>query len=64
MKDEELKQYILDVASDAIGEFMYYSRKDDYDLPRGAIEKAVARGLISYDEIADHMRNLLNKHDK
>ncbi len=62
MNDTELREYILDVASDAILDFMVRERKDDWDLPRGALQEAVKRGVISYDEIAAHMREELDKH--
>lgn len=36
--------------------FMYYDRKEDEELPVGAIEAAVAAGEITYDEIAAEFR--------
>lgn len=60
--DANLKQHILDVASDSILDFMAYDRKEDDELPRGAIQDAVKRGVISYDEIAAHMRKELERY--
>ena len=38
---------------DLVGEFMYYDRKEDEDLPRGAIEEAVKNKEVSVDEIVE-----------
>lgn len=45
------RERILDRVSDLVGELMYYRRKEDAELPRGAIEAAVAAGEVSTDEI-------------
>ena len=45
------REHILDCADDLAGAFMYYDRKEDKDLPRGAIEEAIAAGEITVDEI-------------
>ena len=54
MKDR--RQYILDTVSDLVGAFLYYDRKEDKDLPRGAIQEAIRAGEISVDEIIDAFR--------
>jgi hypothetical protein len=36
-----------------VGDLLYYNRKEDEDLPRGAIEAAVAAGEITKQEIVD-----------
>ena len=46
------RQHILDHIPDVIGEFLYYDRKEDDDLPVGAIEEAIKAGEITVDEIA------------
>jgi len=53
MDDGEKRQNILDTVSDAATDFMYYDRKEDEELPGGAIEQAVKDGIITYEEIAD-----------
>ena len=53
------RETILGVVCDLVGALMYYDRKEDEDLPRGAIEEAVEAGEISYDEIVDAFRNEL-----
>ena len=56
------KQKILDTVSDLVGSLMYYDRKEDEDLPRGAIEDAVSSGEITYDEIiAQFKKDLLDE---
>jgi len=51
-----MRQIILDTVSDLAADLLYYDRKDDEELPRGAIEAAVARGEITVDEIVEHFR--------
>ena len=46
-----MKQLILDTVSDLVSNFMYYDRKEDEDLPKGAIENAIESGTITVDEI-------------
>lgn len=45
------RQNILDTADDLMGSFLYYDRKEDDDLPRGAIEDAIKNGEIDVDDI-------------
>ncbi len=49
---ESRREVILATVDDLVSEFLYYGRKEDQTLPRGAIEEAVAAGEISVDEIA------------
>ena len=42
---------ILDTVRDLIDELLHEGRKDDDDLPRGAIEEAIAFGHISVGDI-------------
>lgn len=51
-----MHQIILDTVSDLVADFTYYDRKEDHELPRGAIEGAIARGEITVDEIVEHFR--------
>ena len=46
-----MKEEILNTVSDLVGEFLYYGRKEDEDLPIGAIQKAINNGDISVEEI-------------
>ena len=45
------REHIRARVSDLVSELMYYGRKEDEELPRGAIEAAVAAGEITTDEI-------------
>lgn len=47
--------------SDMVSNFLYYDRKEDEDLPRGAIEEAIEAGEISIREIVEAFRNELNR---
>jgi hypothetical protein len=59
--DESLKQLILGTVEDTVADFLYYDRKEDEDLPRGAIEEAVAQGQITIDEIVNQFRQSLEE---
>lgn len=50
------RDLIFCTARDIASQFMYYDRKEDLELPRGAIEEAVAAGEITLDEIAGAFR--------
>ena len=45
------RSHILNVVDDAVSNFLYYDRKEDEELPRGAIELAIKDKDISVDEI-------------
>jgi len=47
-----MRDIILKTLDDLVGDFLYYGRKEDEDLPRGAIEEAIENKEISIDEIA------------
>lgn len=44
-----------------VSKFLYYDRKEDEDLPIGAIQKAVKDGLITKDQIIKKFAESLNK---
>lgn len=50
------KEYILATVSDLVSDLMYYDRKEDEELPRGAIEEAIANYDITLDEIVEKFR--------
>jgi hypothetical protein len=55
-----ISDHILAVISDLVADFLYYDRKEDEDLPRGAIDDAVASGAITIDEmVAEFRRELI-----
>ncbi len=55
----ELKQLILITVEDVVSNFLYYDRKEDEELGRGAIEKAVKRNVITVDEIVEQFKKSL-----
>lgn len=50
------REKILDVLTDMISDLMYYDRKEDRELPVGAIEQAITAGEITLDEMLLHVR--------
>ena len=54
---EEINNTIKDLVSD----FLYYDRKEDEDLPRGAIQRAIKEGLITKEQIVKRFSESLNK---
>ncbi len=56
------KEIILGVTGDLVADFMYYNRKEDEDLPQGAIEKAIATGVITTNEIVEKFRSELESN--
>ena len=57
------REHILDCVEDLVGKLMCYDRKEDEDLPRGAIEAAVRAGEITRADIiaqfGDELRKVL-----
>lgn len=51
------RQHILNEIDDLVGSFFYYDRKEDEDLPRGAIEEAIANNDITVHEITSLFRD-------
>ena len=49
-----MKQIILDTITDMCRDLLYYNRKDDEELPRWAIEKALEEWIITKQEIVEH----------
>jgi hypothetical protein len=52
---------ILAATSDLVSGLLYYDRKEDEDLPRGAIEEAIEAGEITVDEIVAIFRKELEE---
>lgn len=53
------RQLILTHVADLVSDFLYYNRKEDEDLPVGAIQDAVGEGEITADEIVAKFRECL-----
>ena len=54
-------EHIRGTISDLVSCFLYYDRKEDEDLPRGAIEEAIANGEITVDGILREFKQELIK---
>ena len=53
------RNVILNTVYDSVGDLLYYDRKEDEDLPLGAIESAVQNGEITVDEIVAKFKERL-----
>lgn len=53
------REYILDIITDTISDFLYYDRKEDDILPRGAIQEAIQVGEITVEEIVERFEEEL-----
>jgi hypothetical protein len=55
-----MKKIILARANDLARDFLYYDRKEDEELLRGEIQKAVERGEVTKEEIVAEFRKQLD----
>lgn len=58
IREEIIESEIIDLVSD----LLHYDRKEDEDLPRGAIEQAVENGEITVDQMVQTFREALESH--
>jgi len=58
-KDAEKNKIILDKVGDLMSNFLYYDRKEDELLPPSEIERCLAKGIISINEILTVVRRIL-----
>ena len=56
-----MKQLILNTVADLCSNFLFYDRKEDEELPRGAIQSAITNGEITVDEIVATFREKLEE---
>lgn len=59
MPEKIRRQRILLTIEDLVSDFLYYARKEDEGLPRGAIEEAIQAKEITIDEIVAEFRKHL-----
>ena len=50
---------IRDTIEDLVSNFMYYDRKEDEELPRGSIEKALENKELTVQNIVDRFEECL-----
>lgn len=55
------KGRILDQIDDRVSDLLYYDRKEDEDLPVGAIEAAIAAGEITVEDMVSKFADCLEK---
>lgn len=55
------KQYVLNLISDGVSNMLYYDRKEDPELPVGAIEKMVKEGEIDLDAMFNEFMEALTE---
>lgn len=55
---------IEDALSDLVSSFLYYDRKEDPDLPLGAIERAIENGETSVEGLCSQFKSQLRDHMK
>jgi len=49
------------VIMDMVSDLLYYDRKEDEDLPRGAIEEMIARDELTVNEMVELFQSELEK---
>lgn len=59
--EDDIKEMILDTVDDGVSNLLYYDRKDDEDLPRGAIDDAVRDGAITIEDMVAKFEKSLRK---
>ena len=62
MNGDDEKQMILGTVEDLVLNFLYYDRREDEDLPRGAIEEALANQYLTVDEIVEQFRKMVPRY--
>jgi hypothetical protein len=55
------EKHILGVIEDLVSNFLYYDRKEDEDLPRGSIERAVKNGVITIEDMTRQFKKCLEE---
>lgn len=58
---EMVKQVILDTVDDLVGQFLYYDREEDEDLPLGVIEQNIKDGVITQEEVVEKFKERLKE---
>jgi hypothetical protein len=53
------RDHAINATKDLAAELLYYGRKEDNELPRGAIENMLANGELTTYQIVDAFRDAL-----
>lgn len=54
-----MKEIIEYTIEDLVADFLFYDRKEDEDLPKGAIETAIKKGEITQGQIVNKFAECL-----
>ena len=57
-----MRKIIINTVTDLVSDFLYYDRKEDEELGRGAIEMAIRQSDITLDEIVQVFRGKIEEH--
>jgi hypothetical protein len=58
-QEKSRKEKILDTIGDSVSDLLYYDRKEDEELPLGAIQEAIREQEITLDEMVAHFKEEL-----
>ena len=58
---DDLRELILGNIDDLIADYLYYDRKEDEDLPRGVIEKAVEDKIVTIEDMVARFESTLKE---
>lgn len=61
MTDDLTRELVFATVEDMMSDLLYYRRKEDEDLPLGAIEDALRNHVVTMEEILDIVRDALVK---
>lgn len=56
-----IRELISGVVEDLVSDFLYYDRKEDEELPEGAVEQAIEDGHITVDQIVARFKYYLEE---
>ena len=56
-----MKQIIKETIKDLVSDFLYYDRKEDFELPNGVIETEIDEGNLTINEIVTEFKLNLEK---
>ena len=54
--EPDVRTLIMDTVDDAVADLITLDRSRDEELPEGAIEQAIADGVVTVDEIVERFR--------
>lgn len=61
MGNTYVRKLVENTISDSVSDILYYDRKEDFDLPRGEIERLIEIGELTIDEMVEWFRDSLER---